>query len=346
MNFHESEKKKQEALIRTHHHDVFPKYVKGWGEYKAIKYDYVLKDTLYNLYREILVEASEYFDKNKIQWHQGHGAWPSGNTLSSQVACVNHLFKIRNDPKAVLDVLNGIVPESLEFDKVIKIESDEEAYQGYIAFEVISEQDHLNEGVIFRGVNCTSIDAVICAERKGENWVIPIEWKYTETCGNKDLSSEPREGAPKNTCEKGKERMNRYNKLIECSHQLVHLSEIGKDYKGSVYYQEPFYQLMRQTLWAEQLIRNKEVEKIKADKFLHIHVVPNRNKSLLYKRYREEGKCMRCTWLDMLKNKSRYILVDPEELLAPIDDRYRYPEYKNLCNYLRERYWKKSFIKD
>lgn len=28
-------------------------------------------------------------------------------------------------------------------------------------------------------------------------------------------------------------------------------------YRNSIYFQEPYYQLMRQTLWAEQVIDNK-----------------------------------------------------------------------------------------
>lgn len=52
-------------------------------------------------------------------------------------------------------------------------------------------------------------------------------------------------------------------------------------YRNSIYSQEPYYQLMRQTLWAEQVINNKSSEKIKADSFVNIHVVTSQNKELL-----------------------------------------------------------------
>lgn len=208
--------------------------------------------------------------------------------LSSQMACLNHLFVLRKNPDAVLAMLNGV---RNEFSEVLPITSDKD--NGYLAFEVVSDSDYLNEGEPNRGSNCTSVDAFVLAKNKsGETWLIPIEWKYTEHYNNQDKSTEDRPNESKWTNGKGKERMFRYNNLIDASKQLKSLPS----YQGSVGYFEPFYQLMRQTLRAEQMVSHKNQERIKADNYLHIHVIPNENDELLYKKYKVSEKGMEESW--------------------------------------------------
>ena len=147
---------------------------------------------------------------------------------------------------------------------------------------------------------------------------------------NQDKSSEDRVNEPKGSNGKGNERLSRYTDLINVSTQLKSLPE----YRSSVYYQEPFYQLMRQTLWAENILKNHEVEKLKADDYLHVHVIPKANHDLLNKTYKVSGKTMEETWRSMLSDQSKYVIVDPQDLMKPIFDLY--PE---LTEYLRLRYW-------
>lgn len=123
--------------------------------------------------------------------------------------------------------------------------------------------------------------------------------------------------------------MRRYSALTDASLQLKSLDS----YYGSIYYQEPFYQLMRQTLWAENVVKLKE-ENLKADNYMHIHVIPSDNKDLLAKKYSVSGMGMEETWRSMLSEQSKYIIVDPQKLLEPIKDKY--PE---LASYLKKRYW-------
>ena len=108
-------------------------------------------------------------------------------------------------------------------------------------------------------------------------------------------------------------------------------------YRNSIYFQEPYYQLMRQTLWAEQVIDNKSSEKIKADSFVHIHVVPSQNKELLNNGFsgKNEEDGMKKSWENQLLDKSLYRLVDPRLIVETIakDDKYR-----ELVRYLRDRY--------
>ena len=311
---------RQEDLVNNS--DIF-NGDKGNGYFMGKPRHFVLKDGMNNLYEPIRNDVLRYFKDNDISWWGGDK--PSGHTLSSQIACLNHLFAIMGDKEAVLAMLNGVRDE---FKEVLSVQCD--AAPQYIGFEVVSEEDPLNEKTSTRGSNCTSVDAFIYAKHKDDSiWLIPIEWKYTEHYANLDKSNEDRQGEEKGSNGKGQERVRRYSALTDASLQLKSLDS----YYGSIYYQEPFYQLMRQTLWAENVVKLKE-EKLKADNYMHIHVIPSANKDLLDKKYSVSGMGMEDTWRSMLSDQSKYIIVDPQELLEPIKDKY--PE---LVSYLKKRYW-------
>jgi hypothetical protein len=294
-----------------------------------------------NLFPQIADEVILYFALNHISFHHLEGdaefgfCIPSGHTLSSQIACLNHLYPLRYDKDAVHTIAKQILPEIVD---ILQIESDR-FLPGYISFEVISDIDHLNETKgnqkLTRGTMCTSVDAMIYGKLKdGNKIIIPIEWKYTENYHNdkntdKDYSIENR-GEEKEG--KGKERLRRYSDLISSSKQL---SLKKDDYKSSVYYFEPFYQLMRQTLWAEQMIANNTIETIKAKEFIHAHIVPNENKELLQYEYPASKKGMLETWESCLTDKNKYRLIEPKHLLEKIDK----TKYQLLIEYLTTRYW-------
>ena len=61
------------------------------------------------------------------------GKRPTGHMLSSQIACVNHLYPIRNDHEAVLSVARRIDPA---IEGVELLGNDNEAWRGYVSFEV------------------------------------------------------------------------------------------------------------------------------------------------------------------------------------------------------------------
>lgn len=301
---------------------------KGGGYFRRIKREFMLLNGVNNFYPPIAMDAQCFFVENNISWWQGRK--PTGHILSSQMACLNHLFAIKDDKSAVLAILNGVRDEFVE---VLPIPCDKKT-QSYISFEVISGEDYLNEKQSTRGSQCTSVDAFIYARHKsGELWLTPIEWKYTEYYTNQDKSTEDRSGTENRGLNgKGNKRLCRYSELINDSKQLKTLPE----YKGSVYFQEPFYQLMRQTLWAEQIIRHKDSPKehLKADNYLHVHVVPGRNENLLHRKYRVSGNGMEHSWRDCLLDQTKYAIVPPQELMKPITDIY--PE---LIAYLKTRYW-------
>ncbi len=313
---------RQEELIKSS--DIFLGD-EGNGYFNGVPRAFVLRNGMNNIYEPIRDGVVKYFKDNNISWWGGYT--PTGHTLSSQIACLNHLFAIMNDKEAVLEILNGVRDE---FVDILPMRCDAEPQ--YIGFEVVSTKDHLSEKSSTRGTNCTSIDALIYAVHKEDKrrWLILIEWKYTENYSNEDKSNEDRPNENKGSNGKGLERMSRYASLTDASTQLKSL----ESYYGSIYYQEPFYQLMRQTLWAENIIKHSEEEIFKAEDYLHIHVIPRDNRDLLYKKYRISGRGMEESWRSMLRDQSKYVIVDPQRLFAPIVDKY-----PQLSSYLEKRYW-------
>jgi len=336
MSYLETERKKAIALIKNT--NLFNGAESGRVITSKGK-DYPKKEILLNgidnIYKPIQKDVLEYFIKNNIVfWHtpgtKEPSKKPTGHILSSQVCCINHLFPIRHDKENVLRLAKAICADFID---VLPIKTDEYS-PGYIQFEAVSDKDYLNEmkktqSKLTRGSNCTSVDALIYAVHKnGSKYLIPIEWKYTESYNDKeDKSVEDRKGAAKGTEGKGKERLNRYSDLITNSQYLIG----NPPYRKSIYFFEPFYQLMRQTLWAEQMIQHK-----KADNYIHVHIIPNENEELLYKKYRASKKPLRETWLDNLKDKEKYVIISPLDFIRNIDNN----KYSDLLSYLQERYWK------
>lgn len=122
MDYRESEREK---VIR-----IRDKFFKdpGGGIYRDISRDFVLIDPNKNLWFKIRKDALDYFKTNSIIW------WPgspeiSGHMLSSQVACLNHLFFLRNDKVAALKILKNI---DHNFTEVC-----DDFEGGYIGFEVV-----------------------------------------------------------------------------------------------------------------------------------------------------------------------------------------------------------------
>lgn len=303
---------------------------------------FILEEGEYNLFKPIREGAQTYFKQNHIDWWGGYSV--SGHILSSQIACLNHLFPLRNDPEQLLTLINFVThknfKELLPIPETLDVKEQE---PHYIAFEAVSVDDHLNESKkgkkLTRGANCTSVDALIIAKDKNDEvYLLPIEWKYTEFYNRNDKSTEDRDREPKGTNGRGRERMCRYCNDND-KQNLIHLSLQLKDpkqYKGSIYFQEPFYQLMRQTLWVEQVIKNESSKWYGATKFLHLHFVPKANKDLLNKNYRNfpwmNGLCE--SWKMQLNHPDLYLCIDPKDFEEPIKD-----IYPNLYTYLQSRYW-------
>jgi hypothetical protein len=338
MNYREQERQRAIDLLKNT--DLFDHADSG----RKIKYmgkeypkDEILLDGINNIYIPIQSKVLDYFRENKIVfWHAPRAKEPadkpSGHVLSSQVCCINHLFPLRQDKETVLKLAKAVCPDFVE---VLRVTTDEYAPE-YIQFEAVSDKDHLNEieneGRPTRGSLCTAVDALIYAIHKnGGKYILPIEWKYTENYSDEDKSIEDR-GDPKGNELKGKERLKRYSDLIDKSKFLKSFSA----YRNSVYFYEPFYQLMRQTLWAEQMINHKDTETIKADNYIHVHVIPKENKELLDKKYKVSNKFMVETWLNCLQDTNKYKIITPSDFIKDIDKN----KYHDFIKYITNRYWK------
>lgn len=306
MGFKESEYKRVEDLLKNS--NVFYGD-KGNGIFRNKNYPFILENNLNNLYEPIRNDVLDYFKNNNIAWWGGK---LTNHPLSSQVACLNHLFPIRNDKDAVLSIVQQVLPDIVD---VLPITTDKNL-PAYIQFESVSDVDHLNEVNTTRGANCTSLDALILGKQKdGRNILFPIEWKYVEAYGNEDKGT-------------NKTRRIRYDNLINQSKQLIPTEN------NTVYYYEPFYQLMRQTLWAEQMVVNKVKETIQVDDYFHLHIIPKNNKDLLNKEYVTSDKGMEDTWRECIKDQSKYQIIEPKQLISKINA----IKYKDLIIYLHHRY--------
>jgi len=313
----EYEKKKQAVKLKEYRTSFFDDAQDiGYSRKHDQWYDYILKSqyNANNLYHGIRKCAIEYFKKYDIAWWQclNKSDEPTGHLVSSQINCLNHLFALRTDKDAVKLIVEKAT--GLHFNHILPslIDNDPESY---ISFEFVFHNDEWlqeNDEGAKRGTMCTSIDAMILAEKDGAEWLIPIEWKYTERYDRKDKTN--------------RERLKRYKHLIEISKRL----QIPEDgIAHSAYFIEPNYELMRQTLLCEQIIGHGYVKE-----FFHINIIPEENKEL--------RKAVETEFMPMLTKKAKFKIIDPHDFLFPISslkDENGNVKYDNLLNYLQIRYW-------
>lgn len=263
------------------------------------------KDSHHNLFSPIVDGPDgvlKYFHDYGIAWwgENTESERPSGHLVSSQIHCLNHLFALRNDQVAIKKIIESAT--GLNIDKILPSPIDE---QGYIAFEFVHKnKELLDENYESRGARCTSVDAFVYAQLLNSKKVlIPIEWKYTETYDGEEAREE------------SFARYSRIHKGSNC-HKWT-----------SLYRANPYYELMRQTLLVEQIIKHKDCG-IEADDYFHIMVIPNAHvelKSAIVSKY-----------IPTLKDPSKFHIVNPEQLLSPLQGNANYSE---LLNYLSKRYW-------
>lgn len=271
---------------------------------------FILKseDSICNLYPDIRDTSIKYFKQQDISWwrQEEDGYYPSGHLTSSQNHCLNHLFALRTKKMAVKKITENAT--GMTFDEVLPslIDNDSNSFISFeFAFHNIEWLQENDKGSR-RGTMCTSIDAMFFARKGNKKWLIPIEWKYTERYDREDKTN--------------KKRLDRYAHLIETSERLI-IPQEGISH--SVYFIEPNYELMRQTILCEQIIAHGF-----ADDFIHLNVIPKGNTEL--------RKAVESEFIPMLKDSSKFKIIDPLELLAPLEGNN---DYKDLLNYLNKRYW-------
>lgn len=302
--FYNNEQKRQLSYYK----DNLDGVVNTGGIYNGKARVFVLaeNDSKYNFFPSIIEPIDsviDYFSTYHITWWGENECRkkPTGHLVSSQIHCLNHLFALRKDALAVKSIIEKAT--GLNISCVLPSPLDKD---GYITFEfVYKNRSLLGERFETRGTKCTSVDALVYAELvTGKKILIPIEWKYTETYNGKETREES---------------FGRYTKRHKGSNCQKWTSMFRAD---------PYYELMRQTLLVEMIVKNKDCG-LEADDYEHIVVCPNGNKELLYniQSFREALS---------INGKKRFHVVDPQDFLAPIAEQNLYPE---LIKYLKKRYW-------
>jgi len=279
----------------------------GGGYYKGKAYPFVLKNPRLNLWDGIREDVFQYFESNQVAWWGEGKNQVTGHLLSSQVACLNNLYPMRQRQDMATAVLRSVRDD---IACAIKMDS------GYVEFEVVGDENYLGEKSHTRGIHSTSIDAVMVGKKKdGANILVMIEWKYTEEYPSKDLYIPARAAI--------------YDKLITAQYSPIRVAH------ASDLYYEPFYQLMRQTLLGWMMVRNREYG---CDEYMHLHVIPQGNHKLQESVTSPglAGETMCEAWQKCLVRPEKYQVLTPETLISPIA---ACVDTQAIVSYLSSRYW-------
>lgn len=259
-------------------------------------------------------EAVEYFKDSSITWLNMDNVprrTPSTYMLSSQAQCVNYLFPLHTHKEAVLQ-LAKLFDSSIDEVLPTLLPSYGESY---IDFGFVYHNDRIlgeKPGYLIRGGVWTSTDACIMARRGSEKVLILIEWKYTEGYFDRyDYITNVH-------------LWSRWTQYMQQSEQLLDLS-VEPDY----YRYEPFFELMRQTLLAEGIVREGV-----ADDYLHVLVAPGANRDLFGNRLPFAYDNVEATWKCCLKQPDKFKMVDSREIMETVVARFS----PVSALYLRDRY--------
>ena len=273
MTFREKEKERYRKLKSS----LFSRSAQREGTYRGRPHDFCLADDCAseNLYETVRGPAIAYFEARGIPWHDGgkKGRIPSNHLCCSQSCCVNFLYPMRSNRNLVARVFKCFYPELVEplpIDQDCALPND---WSPYMAFEWIGTKDYLGEhlrkpGVRTRGANYTSADFTFRFQRQdGRIQVVIGEWKYTEYYGAKDL------GRPSNDKDKKPEARKR-NYAPAFNRDKGIFAGRGEDLYDALFF-EPFYQLMRQQLLAQEMEVGREMA---ADVVSVLHICPEANR--------------------------------------------------------------------
>ena len=182
--------------------------------------------------------------------------------------------------------------------------------EGYVTFEWIGFENYLQERLRpgsrrTRGANFTSADAVVAFRTADGNRVtVLIEWKYTESYTPRNLRFSSR----------GTDRLDIYRSLLEAFDSPI---TMPSGIRWDALFVEPFYQLMRQQLLADQMERHKEAG---ASTVRVVHVSPAANRD--FARITSDqlaglGTDATSAWKSLLRRSDRFIPIHTENLFAP-----------------------------
>ncbi len=248
-----------------------------FGVYGKTPRTFCLLDSRKNINSEYREIAIQYFRNRKIPWHDGlmefkNNDLPSNHLCCSQSACVNYFMPFMNDKNGLKLFLIGL---GYSVNEVLPIELDNiknENIHNYVGFEWIGEKNYLNEKmrskIRSRGKYFTSADFVFRFKQNDKKIRIVLgEWKYTEYYTiNKNMRF-------------SKNKTDRYKIYYDyLRYKNSHFNIEENEFKHLFY--DPFDQLMRLQLLAQEMEKNKEMN---SDIVSTIHIVPKANREFNYK---------------------------------------------------------------
>jgi len=327
MTFRDREKERYKKLKPK----LFSPDAQVYGNYRGRPRHFCLADdySSENLYQPIRAPAIEYFRSRRIPWHDGlkKGRVPSNHLCCSQSCCINFLYPMTTSPKLLTNVFQHCYPELAEPLLINEDSPLPNSSFPYMAFEWIGVSDYLGETkrkgrARTRGANFTSADFIFRFKREdGKIQIVLGEWKYTED-------------------------YRRLDKGIEVRKQNYHLAfnrhggvfkQCDEDLYGALFF-DPFYQLMRLQLLAQEMEYDREMEAAIVS-VLHIcpkanrefreritspkleQMFPNKGVLEIWKELVPEGKFMSISVEDLLNTIER-VTVDDQGWVDYLRTRY------------------------
>jgi len=335
LTFRDGEKVRYEQIKEK----LFSQKAQRNGTYKQIPRSFCLADeySYENLYQDVRDSAITYFLIRGIPWHDGLKGrhLPSNHLCCSQSCCVNFLFPLVKRPEFIKAIFSHYYPE---MDMPLPITEDKPLTDGtypFIAFEWIGTCDYLGEakrkGMLrTRGANFTSADFTFrFRENSGRIHLVLGEWKYTEEYGR----------SYKGSGRSGEVRKNNYINFFK-DQKGVFSTNSDKDTLYDSLFYEPFYQLMRLQLLAQEM-ESYEDKEMDANIVTVLHICPQANREF---RDRVTSPYLEMTFpgkgtLEIWKNivpREKFMSISVEDLLNMIQDASMAEQ--EWVEYLKTRY--------
>ena len=212
--------------------------------------------------------AIAFFGQRGIKWWNSsrsgdyfESEGPTRNMASSQVACVNFLLPLAGIPGALAAALR-----TLDGDVGSVVAICHEGRTSPVEFEWLGIPRSL-EGGRTRGSQNTSVDGFVIAETTGgRRRAYLLEWKYVEHY----LSNRP---SFKGEGTQGETRRRRYTEPFYAPYSSFDPAAAPE---LEDFFYEPFYQIMRQRLLADRMVRQRELD---VDEAKVVVVVPEDNQA-------------------------------------------------------------------
>lgn len=332
MSFRETEKKRyRELKQKKRKSPLFNPRAKSDGFYRGKPRSFCLADdySSENLYEDIRDSAIEYFRARNITWHDGldKGRRPSNHLCCSQSCCVNFLYPMVSHPALVKSIFEKFYPVKTPLPINKETPLPDGSYP-YTAFEWIGVCDYLGEtkrkgANRTRGANFTSADFIFRFKRADNQIQIVLgEWKYTEYYAQSDKGI--------------KVRKDNYSSVFNRTRGIF--TDKGEDVYNALFF-EPYYQLMRLQLLAQEMQLAKEMD---ADLVTVLHICPEVNhefrKKVTSPKLREmyPGKNMLEVWEELVPS-DKFKSITVESLLDNIVE-VAGPKDRGWADYLKTRY--------